>query len=58
MHTNRVFNGLRVIETAKRAYSTRKGGGGGGYSQKIWVSGGVRSAYQTPYPIYDQTLRY
>ena len=33
MHTNRVFNGLRLNETAKQSLLHPEGG----YSQKIWV---------------------
>ena len=62
MHTNRVFNGLRLIETAKQSLLHPEGG----YSQKIWV--GVcgplpktLTLFMTklcdidPYPIYDLT---
>ena len=37
MRTNRVFNGLRLIETSTQSLLHPKGGGGGGNSQKIWV---------------------
>ena len=62
MHTNRVFNGLRLIDTAKQSLLHPEGG----YSQKIWV--GVcgplpktLTLFMTelcdidPYPIYDLT---
>ena len=53
MHTNRVFNGQRWIETSTQNLLHPEEG----YYQKIWV-GGVRPASQDPYPIYDQILRY
>ena len=54
MHTNRVFNGLRLIETAKQSLLHPEGGP----VLPENLGGGLRPASQNPYPIYDQTLRY
>ena len=50
MHTNRVFNGLRLIERAKQSLLHPEGG-----VLPENLGGGVRPASQNPYPIYDQT---
>ena len=54
MHTNGVFNSLRLIETAKQSLFHPEGEGG---TPEI-LGGGVRPPSQNPYPIYGQTLRY
>ena len=40
----------------KLSYNYTLGGGGGVLPEKL--GGGVQSASQNPYPIYDQNLRY
>ena len=56
MHTNGVFNSLRLIETAKQSLLHPEGEGGGALPEIL--GGGMRSPSQNPYPIYGQTLRY
>ena len=52
---SRATDGVRRAES-KNALISHPGGGGGGLPEKL--GGGVLSASQNPYPIYDQNLRY
>ena len=52
MHTNQVFNGLRLIETSTQSLLHPEGGG------VTPTKFGWGCAARFPYPIYDQTLRY
>ena len=48
MHTNRVCNGLRLIETSTQSLLHPEG------LLPENLGGGMRPAFQNPYPIYDQ----